>query len=164
MTENGRSHAGPHADPPADGDADNLQITDEQPGDDTHAAADSPEPAATEKEKKKKKKNRDQKDIELVESPAPVKKKNKSKKEANGVSMLDLDNADAPWANEPVVAAQPDDVKQAMKAKIGAEGISQQTTAAAPGPVNAGQALALLGFAAAKPLSHKHKKQKKRDC
>ena len=166
MTENGGSHAGPHADSPADGVVDDVVMTDEQYGDEAHAAADSTQPAAAgEQKKSKKKKNREQKAIELVGSPAPVKKKKKkSKQEANGMSMLDLDNADAPWANEPVVAAQPHDDKQAKRAKIGTEGISQQTTAAAPGPLNTGQALALLGFAAAKPLSQKHKKQKKRDC
>lgn len=163
VSENGRSHAALDAQPAADAAADDVAMTDDHTGHEGHAAAASTQPAATEKEKKKKKKNKEQKNSVLVESPAPVQKKKKSKKQASDVSMMDLDSADAPWVNEPVAAAQQDDVKQAERAKMGTEGERQQTTGAAHAPLNKGQALALLGFAAAKPLSQ-HKKQKKRDC
>lgn len=161
--ENGGSHAAPDANPGAD---DNVVMTGEHTGYEGHAAAASTQLAATEKEKKKKKKNKQQKNAVHVESPAPVKKKKKtSKKKANDISMLDLDNAEAPWANEPGIAAQPDDVEQAEGPKMETQGKSQQTggISTAHAPLNTGQALALLGFAAAKPLSQ-HKKQKKRDC
>lgn len=101
-----------------------------------------------------------------VEGQAPVKKRKKGKKAEDAgenqesVSIPGLDSAEAPWANEAVPDVAADHLEQA---KVKTQRKRQKSAPeSANGAMNTDQALALLGFAEAKPLS-KQQKRKKRE-
>ena len=179
-TQNGQSHASPElaSDSAADAVLSSVMMTDHQnkEGSD-HGPANtyveesgniepaSGQPAATKKKNKKKSKKEDR--GIAVKSQAPVKKQKgkkakggSEKQEGGAVSVLGLDSADAPWANEAVpdvIAAQSVTQGGPVKTKVRTQGQNQKTVGDA---LSTDQALALLGYAAAKPSSqqkkHKH--------
>ena len=155
-----------------------MAVTDEQSKEVGDSEAATGQPAATRKKKSKKKSKRgDIESVVLVENQGHV-KKNKRSKKAEGasekqaskpVTLLGLDAADAPWANEPVPEDQhvphhpAQTLKSAKQEPPGLQGKSQlegvKSVASAP---SHDQALALLGYGAAKKPLSQSKKHKSR--
>ena len=152
-------------------------VTDEQSKDAGDGETAIGQPAAS---KKKKKKREDKDTSVLVECEANAKKekgkkaKGTSKLQASEpVSLLGLDSADAPWANESVpneIAAQgvhqnsAQTVMQAKRIPVGSQGKSQQERGeSVHGALSKDQALPLLGHSVAKkPLSQSKKRKSRR--
>ena len=173
-TGNGQSHASPAADAGVVPVVTDDHQQSKQVGD-SEGQPENSEPAVKRKKKTKKESKRgDKESAVLVKTQAHVKKQ-KGKKASSAdekqatkpVSLLGLDSADAPWADEIVpegIAAQhvtqhpAPTVKKAKQAQMETKGKSQlEGVKIAGGAPSQDQTLALLGYGAAKKQSKKHR-------